>query len=211
MNTIVDYFLFGLQACGKTDVTLQVPPNSGYFDPSAAKKLPTGVAAVPLAAPTTPIVVDPPSAAPSHPPPQMPYLPPQTPYAMPYMPPPWGYHLPPYQYAPPGPSSGPQGPQPTPQFGILQASSANNSPLPSPGKISRLKVLLSDFCMRYKISDSDQSKLALLEYTPGNKDVVELEEADWKEVKFTKLGWKAFLRAHQQFMKDVKAGLWAAI
>jgi len=69
-------------------------------------------------------------------------------------------------------------------------------------------VSLSNFCSRYEISESDQSKLAMLEYMPGNIDVVELEEVDWKEVKFTKLGWKAFLRAHQQFMKDVKAGLW---
>lgn len=156
------------------------------------------------------MVADPPPAA-AYAPPPMPYAPPQAPYvhnAMPYMPPPWGYHLPPYQYAPP--PSAPQPTQATPQFGILQAS-ANNSPLPSPGKISRLKVSLSNFCSRYKISESDQTKLELLEYAPGNKDVVELEEADWKEVKFTKLGWKAFLRAHQQFMKDVKAGLWAEI
>ena len=132
-------------------------------------------------------MADPPPPVPYAPPAQNPYTPPPAPYAMPFMPPPWGYHLPPYQYPP----------QPAPQPGILQPSGTNNSPLPSPGKISRLKVSLSNFCSRYEISKSDQSKLAMLEYMPGNIDVVELEEVDWKEVKFTKLGWKAFLRAHQ--------------
>jgi len=93
--------------------------------------------------------------------------------------------------------------------GIPSVVPVNDSPIPSPGKTSP-KIPLDQFCTRYSISDADKSKLAVLEYTPGNKDVTDLEEADWKTANFSKLGWKAFLRAHRQFMKDIKDGSWAA-
>lgn len=145
-------------------------------------------------------------------PPQNPYAaPPLAPYAPPHAPP-WGYypHPNPYQYAPPLP---PLYGLPSGQLhGIPLAVSANNSesPFPSPGKTGA-KIPLDQFCDRYSISDADKSKLVLLEYTPGNKDVMDLEEADWKGANFSKLGWKAFLRAHRQFVKDIKDGSWAAL
>jgi hypothetical protein len=71
-----------------------------------------------------------------------------------------------------------------------------------------LKISLDRFCIHYEIPKSNQAKLATLEYSPGNEDVMELEESDWKEAGFSKLGWKAFIRAHEQFMKDAKAGIW---
>jgi hypothetical protein len=143
-------------------------------------------------------------------PPQYPYTQPANLYAPPYAPPPWGYHPHLYQYPlpsygpPPGQSGG------TPQVAQTAANNSD-SPFPSPGKISplNLKIPLDHFCTRYEIPESNQAKLASLEYIPGNKDVMELEERDWKEAGFTKLGWKAFLRAHQQFIKDAKDGLWA--
>jgi hypothetical protein len=93
--------------------------------------------------------------------------------------------------------------------GIPPAGGASDSPFPSPGKMST-KISLDEFCTHYLISDADKSKLVLLEYTPGNKDVTDLEESDWKGANFSKLGWKAFLRAHRQFVKDIKDGSWAA-
>ena len=83
-----------------------------------------------------------------------------------------------------------------------------NSPFSSPGRALRLHVLPEDFCARYEISKSDEEKLALLEYKPGNNAVLKLERADWKEVGFTSLGWQAFLDAHKRFIRDVRAGVW---
>ena len=62
-----------------------------------------------------------------------------------------------------------------------------------------------------KISKSDEEKLALLEFKPGDNAVTTLGMEDWKEVKFTTLGWKRFLTAHKQFIHDVKNGLWIEI
>jgi len=47
-----------------------------------------------------------------------------------------------------------------------------------------------------------------LEYEPGNRVVETLEEREWKEVKFSVLGWRSFLAAHRKFVKDVKEGVW---
>lgn len=188
------------QATSKDGVTLREPPNSPHFDVSAARKPPLN--AVTNAVTTA----EPPSA----PPPSQypgPYVPPPNLYAPPYAPPPWGYHPHLYQY----PLSS-YGPPPGQSHGIPPvAGASNNSPFPSPGKISPLdlKIPLARFCTHYEISESNQAKLASLEYIPGNKDVMELEENDWKEAGFSKLGWKAFLRAHRQFIKDAKDGLWA--
>ena len=71
-------------------------------------------------------------------------------------------------------------------------------------------ISLADFCSRYKISDSDQAKLAELEYEPGDKIVESLEENDWKSVSFSVIGRKRFLAAHRQFRKDLKTGVWDA-
>lgn len=146
-------------------------------------------------------------------PPQYPYAPPPNLFAPPYAPPPWGYHPHLYQYPQPSSSYGPPPGQShgTPPVQVQVAGTNNSeSPFPSPGKISPLdlKIPLEHFCTRYEISESNRVKLASLEYIPGNKDVMELEESDWKEAGFSKLGWKAFLRAHRQFIKDAKDGSW---
>jgi hypothetical protein len=149
-------------------------------------------------------------------PPQYPYAPPPNLYAPPYAPPlyappPWGYHPPGHLYQYPQAMSSYGPPPPGKSHETPPVAGANNSPFPSPGKISPfdLKIPLDRFCTRYEIPESNRVKLASLEYIPGNKDVMELEESDWKEAGFSKLGWKAFLRAHRQFIKDAKDGLWA--
>ena len=43
------------------------------------------------------------------------------------------------------------------------------------------KVSLTDFCAKYRLTTQTQDKLAALDYTPGNKLVESLSEADWKE------------------------------
>jgi len=47
-----------------------------------------------------------------------------------------------------------------------------------------------------------------LKYEPGNTVVETLEEWEWKEVKFSVLGWRTFLAVHRKFIKDVKDGVW---
>ena len=87
-------------------------------------------------------------------------------------------------------------------------NTTSNSPFLSPGQALCLCVSPEDFCARYNISKSDEEKLAMLEYKPGNNAVLKLKRADWKEVGFTLLGWKAFLDAHKCFIRDVRAGIW---
>jgi hypothetical protein len=71
------------------------------------------------------------------------------------------------------------------------------------------KVTLSNFCIKYFISDTDQAKLATLKYRPGNHAVETLEEKEWCEVgQFSKLGWQSFLTAHRKFCMAIKAGTW---
>ena len=62
----------------------------------------------------------------------------------------------------------------------------------------------------YKIFKSDEDKLALLEYKPENEAVQLLTDNDQKEVKFTKLSWKAFISVHKCFICNIKGGLWTA-
>lgn len=133
-----------------------------------------------------------------------PVYPPQYHAPLPWMPV-YGHHQMPggaYPY-PPAPNypqaAFPYGQQP----GLLHAS-----PSSSPGTALQLRIPLTDFCARYDISKSDEEKLGLLEYKPGNNAVLTLTADDWKEVKFTVLGWKAFLSAHKHFLRDVKDGLW---
>jgi len=125
----------------------------------------------------------------------------------------YGHHPTPSAYAPMAPypyppsanyPSFPYGQQP----GSFPAWPLKDSPAPSPATALHLGVPLADFCARYKISKSDEEKLALLEYKPGNNAVTTLGIEDWKEVKFTTLGWKGFLTAHKQFIHDVKNGSW---
>lgn len=101
-------------------------------------------------------------------------------------------------------------PPPKQLRGTPSVAGAKNSQFSSHRKLAPLdlKIPLDRFCIHYDIPKSNQVKLATLEYSPGNDDVMELEESDWKEAGFSKLGWKAFIRAHQQFMKDAEAGIW---
>ena len=91
----------------------------------------------------------------------------------------------------------------TPLQGLTSAtlSPSNIINLPCP-------ISLTEFCMHYKISDSDQQKLEVLEVRLGDRTVELLELEYWKEAGFTKLGWGHFLRAHKQFLKDVSSGIW---
>ena len=75
----------------------------------------------------------------------------------------------------------------------------------------RLRMPLADFCVHYDISKLDEDKLALLEYKPGNEAVLKLDLEDWKEVKFLKQGWTAFLDAHKRFIQDVRDGSWVQV
>ncbi|KAG2741765.1 hypothetical protein P692DRAFT_20750369 [Suillus brevipes Sb2] len=122
-------------------------------------------------------------------------------YYPPYMPQPpftggFGYPIPPYYPGPPmqGHAQGFGGPQlPGPPGEISSASS-------SPSVTMSYNVLLSEFCIKYNISASDQAKLSALEYMPGNRAVEALEEKEWRDIgQFTKLGWQAFLAAHRKF------------
>ena len=47
---------------------------------------------------------------------------------------------------------------------------------------------LADFCTHYDISKSDEDKLGLLKYKPGNNALLTLTPNNCKEVKFTVLG-----------------------
>ncbi|KAG2749001.1 hypothetical protein P692DRAFT_20834001 [Suillus brevipes Sb2] len=80
----------------------------------------------------------------------------------------------------------------------------------SPGTTTSHTVSLSEFCTKYRISTSDQAKLAALEYQPGNRAVETLDEKEWREVgQFTRLGWQAFLNAHKKFCSAIKSGTWS--
>lgn len=185
----------------KEGVTLQVPPHSIHFDAKACMKPPKMVNTEPVVAqeernpaPAFQAHVQPPAYPPF---------------------PPWMFPYPPQSYPPqyPHPAGMPamipqqQGSQ-GPNYYHSGTMAQNNSPFSSPGQALRLRVPPEDFCARYEISKSDEEKLAMLEYKPGNNAVLKLERADWKEVGFTTLGWQAFLDAHKCFIRDVRAGNW---
>lgn len=182
---------------GREGVTIQVPPHSVHFDTKACMKPPKAVSVDSV------VVQEGQNPAPA----------PQAQVQLPAYPPvpPWMFHYPPQGYPPqylhlPGapPQQGFQGPNYYPPGPIAQ----NNSPFSSPGQALRLRVPPEKFCAHYEISKSDEEKLAMLEYKPGNNAVLKLERADWKEVGFTTLGWQAFLDAHKRFIRDVRAGIW---
>jgi hypothetical protein len=94
------------------------------------------------------------------------------------------------------------------------SSSAMPSPGPqlSPRRALQLGITLETFCDCYAISDTDQAKLAILEYRPGMPGVEKLNEQEWKELAgFSVLGWESIKDAHKQFLKDVRDGKWASL
>jgi hypothetical protein len=203
------------KAMGKDSVTIYEPPNSVHFDMSARLGPPKQASAeeIPVIQPEVKNAVA--NQVTNHLPlPQQPIYPQQPAYQPP---PPWMYG----HYPMPGPF--PQAPLPLPyppftnypalpygqQPGAFPAwLPAKDSPTSSPATALKLGVPLSEFCARYNISKSDENKLALLEYKPGNNDVTTLTSEDWKGVQFSVLGWKAFLIAHKQFIRDVRDGSW---
>ena len=102
-------------------------------------------------------------------------------------------------YMPPGASPSvatppPQGPSP--------------STFSSPGTTMSHDVSLSDFCTKYRLSANTQEKLVELDYTPGNKIVESLSEADWKESGLSVLASRSFLAAHRKFCEAIRSGTW---
>ena len=176
--------------------TLDQPPTSKHFNDDQK-----------LRAPTAPIPALPPphTFAPTAPPtgPQWAQPYPWPPYAQPAQPQygPLTYGLPPYGHPayghlPPGPPMQPP------------ANALPISPLSSPGTALAPRVPLADFCVQYHISNANQQKFTELEYEPGNKMVESLDEKEWKQVKFSALGWSGFLAAHRKFCRDIKNGMW---
>ncbi|KAG1738921.1 uncharacterized protein EDB91DRAFT_1347532 [Suillus paluster] len=146
-----------------------------------------------------------PAPAPGFPPyvPHQPYGFHPGPYYPPYMQPPYaggfGYPAQPYYSGHGQPVGG------HPPFGTPGETSASSSP----SVTTTHNVSLSEFCVKYHISDSDQAKLMALEYQPGNRAVETLEEKEWRDIgQFTKLGWQAFLGAHRKFCTTIKSGTW---
>jgi hypothetical protein len=119
--------------------------------------------------------------------------------------------LPPYPYPPFA-----NYPQAAPPYGQQPGAfpawpAPKDSPASSPATALKLGVPLSEFCARYNISKSDEDKLSLLEYKPGNNDVTTLASEDWKGANFSVLGWRAFIVAHKQFIRDVRDGSWTMV
>ncbi|KAG1844618.1 hypothetical protein DFJ58DRAFT_731139 [Suillus subalutaceus] len=128
-------------------------------------------------------------------------------YYPPYMHPPYagGFGYPGLPYYPPPQAHGQLfgGPPPVGLPGEPPSASS------SPGVTMSHKVTLSDFCIKYFISDGNQAKLAALEYRPGNQAVETLKEKEWCEIgQFSKLGWQSFLTAHRKFCMAIKSGTW---
>ena len=121
-----------------------------------------------------------------------PYPPPMSYYhTMPYYPP-FGYHVP--------PTLGPQHP-------VEQLSGSSSVPSSQDTTTSH-NVTLEMFCNKYKISPKDMEHLKAIEYTPGNKLISSLSDADWKDAGFSILGWQGFLAAHAKFCKAIWNGMW---
>lgn len=173
---------------GKDGVTIYQPPNSVHFDPSACLKMKEAKTedAPAIESPAMAAIAAPGPNFLSHqllPHPQQPaYLP----HYNPPPPPPWMYgHYPmpssyapaaSYPYPPPANYPGfPYGQQPAP---LSAWPAPKDSPVSLPATTLQIGVLLAEFCARYKISDSDREKLALLEYKPGNNAVTTLTTED---------------------------------
>ncbi|KAJ7153040.1 hypothetical protein C8R43DRAFT_1126890 [Mycena crocata] len=84
-------------------------------------------------------------------------------------------------------------------------SNPNLAP-PSPAVRLPRQVTLQEFCVRYNIPTTDEPKLAELEWTPGDRNLERLDESDWKDVGFKRLGWLRVLDTHKVFLSDVRGG-----
>lgn len=117
---------------------------------------------------------------------------------------PYGYYPPHSMAMPPAPTlllPTPTLPTPTPPPHAQSASTFS-----SPGTTMSHSVSLSEFCMKYHLSAQTQEKLEKLDYTPGNKVIESLSEADWKESGLSVLASHSFLLAHRKFCEDICSG-----
>ncbi|KAG2144339.1 hypothetical protein DEU56DRAFT_754385 [Suillus clintonianus] len=109
-----------------------------------------------------------------------------------------GHYYPPYMPQPP--FTGPPMQGHTQGFGgppLAGPPGETSSASSSPSVTMSHNILLSEFCIKYNISASNQAKLSALKYMPGNRAVEAFEEKEWHDVgQFTKLGWQAFLTTH---------------
>jgi hypothetical protein len=185
----------------KQGVSLEIPPNSTHFDSAKCLKPPkdeNSNESAPAAVPAMMV-----TATAATPKPMEYSYPPPPPWMYHYSMPPFPMPMPPAPYYPYSTAASPNLPS-----GSLYAGLPKSPAMPSPGKALGLNVSLDQFCLLYKIDTSDQEKLGLLGYRPGDNNILKLEPEDWKEVTFTKLRWMSFLDAHRQFLHDVKSGQW---
>jgi hypothetical protein len=195
---------------GKDGVTIHEPPNSVHFDMSARLGPPKQASTEELPAIQPEVKNDVATQVTNHlSQPQQPTYPQQPAYPPP---PPWMYgHYPmpgPFPPLPYPPFANYPAPPYGQQAGAIPSWPPKETPVSSPATALKLGVPLSEFCARYNISKSDEDKLSQLEYKPGNNDVTTLTSEDWKGANFSVLGWKAFIVAHKQFIRDVRDGSW---
>ena len=166
-----------------------MPPHSSHFDASMCIKPKRSMKPDDTPMPEAHVPIPQMNAYPQYPPPPL--------WAYGQYPMPGYGPVGPHAYAPPPPHyNPPYGHQPS----LITTFQADEFSVSSPGVALRLHVPLADFCAWYEISKSDEEKLALLEYKPGNQEILKLEAEDWKGVKFTKLGWTVVLQAHKKFI-----------
>ncbi|KAF7326887.1 putative proline-rich protein [Mycena venus] len=99
--------------------------------------------------------------------------------------------------------------QPAAQPIALPPSTPQRAPIPdpsSPAVILPRPVSIPEFCTRYSLPTTDEQKLADLEFVPGDRNIQKLEQPDWEEVGFKRLGWLRVLDAHKQFLIDIRNG-----
>lgn len=64
--------------------------------------------------------------------------------------------------------------------------------------------------MHYDIDNEDQDDLHKLCYKPGDRAIKKLERIDWIDTAgFAMLAWNEILGKHDQFLRDIKAGVWS--
>ncbi|KAJ7501479.1 hypothetical protein B0H11DRAFT_2275141 [Mycena galericulata] len=82
-----------------------------------------------------------------------------------------------------------------------------HSSLPSsPAVTLSRSVSLAEFCTCYSISPVDETKLAALDFVPGDRNIKKLDKSDWGDVGFKRLGWLRILDAHRRFLNDIRNG-----
>ncbi|PBK71796.1 hypothetical protein ARMSODRAFT_973367 [Armillaria solidipes] len=87
----------------------------------------------------------------------------------------------------------------------LDHHSLPGSQAPSPTK--PLTVNLDDFCAHYDINNEDRDRLRKLRY---KRAIKKLERIDWSNTAgFATLAWNEILGKHDQFLRDIKAGVWS--